>query len=85
MQRLEVRLEPSLHDRLRQLAEDRHRSMSDVIRQLIDDAYSELARARRIAAARELGEMEAFDVGTPEELKAEILTMWDEAIPDDLR
>jgi predicted transcriptional regulator len=85
VQRLEVRLEPDRYARLRRIAEERHRSMSDVVRELIDDAYAEIERARRIAAARRLGEMELFDVGTPEELKAEILTMWDERIPDDFR
>lgn len=85
MQRLEVRLEPDLYERLRRLAEERRRSMSDVVRELIDDAYAEIERTRRIAAAEELGEMRAFDVGTPGELKAEIETMWDERIPDDLR
>jgi predicted transcriptional regulator len=84
MQRLEVRLEPDRYARLRRLAEARHRSMSDVVRELIDDAYAEIERARRIAAAEELGQMNAFHVGTPEELKAEIESMWDERIPDDL-
>lgn len=85
MQRLEVRLEPDRYARLRQLAEERHRSMSDVVRELIDEAYAEIERARRIAAAEELGQMNAFRVGAPEELRAEIETMWDERIPHDLR
>ncbi len=77
MQRLEVRLEPELHAQLRRLSEERHRSMSSVIRLLIEEAYAELERADRIRAAEELGSMEAFDLGTPEELEAEIEAMYD--------
>jgi predicted transcriptional regulator len=85
MQRLEVRLEPDRYAQLQRLAQERHRSMSDVVRQLIDEAYEELARAERVAAARRLGELELFEVGTPEELEAEIETMYDECLPPDLR
>lgn len=80
-ERLEVRLEPERHARLRRLAAARHRTLSDMVRELIDDAYNELERADRLAAARELGAMNAFDVGTPEELKAEIEAMYDD-LPD---
>lgn len=77
-ERLEVRLEPERHARLRRLAEARHHSLSDMVRELIDDAYMELERADRLAAARRLGQMEVLDVGTPEELNAEIETMYDD-------
>lgn len=77
MQRLEVRLEPELHERLRSLAEERNESMSDVIRELIDRAYEDLDRARRLHAVEELGKMNLFDVGEPEDLEREIETMYD--------
>jgi predicted DNA-binding protein len=82
MQRLEVRLEPERHERLRRLAEARGESMSDVVRDLIDAAYTELDRADRLAAVDRLAELELFEVGTPDELKREILTMWDEDSAD---
>jgi predicted transcriptional regulator len=75
--RLEVRLGPEGQERLRRIAHHRHKGMSEVVRDLIDDAYEELRRADRIAAARELGEMQALELGTPEELEAEIETMYD--------
>lgn len=80
-ERLEVRLEPERHARLRRLAAARHRTLSGVVRELIDDAYDELERARRVAAARRLGQMEVLDLGTPEELNAEIETRYDD-LPD---
>jgi len=77
-ERLEVRLEPERHARLRRLAAARHQTLSDMVRELIDDAYNELERADRLAAARRLGQMEVLDVGTPEQLNAEIETMYDD-------
>lgn len=77
MQRLEVRLEPELHERLRYIAEERNESMSNVIRELIDRAYEELDRARRLRAVEELSKMNLFDVGEPEDLEREIETMYD--------
>jgi predicted transcriptional regulator len=75
--RLEVRLGPEGQERLRRIAHHRHKGMSEVVRDLIDDAYEELRRADRIAAAEELGAMQAFQLGTPEELKREILSMYE--------
>lgn len=78
-ERLDVRLAPDEADRLRKVAMARGKTVSDVIRDLIDAAYEEIDRARRIRAARELGSMEYYDVGTPEEVRAEILTKYDDA------
>jgi len=79
-ERLDVRLTPDEADRLRKIALARGKTVSDVIRDLIDAAYEEIARARRIRAAEEIAAMEYFDVGAPEKLKAEILTMYDDDV-----
>jgi len=79
-ERLDVRLAPDEADRLRKVALARGKTVSDVIRDLIDAAYEEIARARRIRAAEEIAAMEYFDVGAPEKLKAEILTMYDDDV-----
>lgn len=77
MPRLEVRLEDEQQARLRRVAEARGRTSSEVVRELIDQAYEELDRAERVAAARRLGEMNIGYWETPEDLEAEIETMYD--------
>jgi uncharacterized protein (DUF1778 family) len=62
-ERLDVRLAPDEADRLRKIAMARGKTVSDVIRDLIDTAYEEIARTRRIRAAHDLGAMEYYDVG----------------------
>jgi uncharacterized protein (DUF1778 family) len=76
-ERLDVRLAPDEADRLRKVAMARGKTVSDVIRDLIDAAYEEVARARRIRAAEELAAMEVFDFDTVEEINGEIEASYD--------
>ena len=55
--RLEVRLDPERRSRLEELAREKGAPISEVVRQLIDDAYEEIDRARRRRAVERMASM----------------------------
>ena len=62
--RLEVRLDLEHRSRLDEIARDRGAPISEVVRALIDDAYEELDRGRRLMAAERLA---SYSVDVPED------------------
>ena len=79
-QRLEVRLDPNRKQKIEKIAELRGECVSDVIRDLIDQAYDGLDRERRHRAALDLIEMEVGDNPDPETLSRELEKAYE--IPD---
>ncbi len=66
--RLEVRLDPERRSRLDEIARDRGAPVSEVVRALIDDAYEELDRDRRLMAAERLASYSVDVPDDPQEL-----------------
>ncbi len=62
--RLEVRLDPERRSHLEEIARERGAPISEVVRQLIDDAYEEIDRARR---RRAVEEMKSMSLPVPED------------------
>jgi uncharacterized protein (DUF1778 family) len=69
IERLEVRLDPEHRKRLAAVAAAQGKQVSDVVRQMIDQAYEDIRRQERVRAARELGEFAIEDVPDPDVLK----------------
>ncbi len=61
MARLDVRLDAERRQRLEKIAEEWGAPISEVVRRLIDDAYEEIARERRVEAVRRLASLEVED------------------------
>ncbi|MSV30887.1 MAG: ribbon-helix-helix protein, CopG family [Bryobacterales bacterium] len=59
-----------LYGRLAQLAEQRHSSVDDLVREACRAPYSRATRAERVAAVKSLATLN-LPVGTPEEMKRE--------------
>ena len=72
MARLDVRLDSEHRRRLEKLAEEKGEPISEVVRRLIDDAYQEIMRERRIRAAETLASLEVEDPPDPEQLSREL-------------
>ena len=66
--RLEVRLDPERRSRLEELAREKGAPISEVVRQLIDDAYEEIDRARRRRAVEIMKSMSLPVPEDPQEL-----------------
>ena len=49
-----------------------NKPLSEVLRQMIDEAYERVDREERMAAARRLGELEVEDVPDPETLNRQL-------------
>ena len=64
--RLEVRLDRERRRKLGESAATRGARVSEVIREMIDQAYEETRRADRLRAAQELAQLEVEDVPDPE-------------------
>ena len=62
--RLEVRLDTERHSRLELVAREMGAPISEVVRHLIDDAYEEIGRARRLRAVER---MAAMSLDVPED------------------
>ncbi len=60
--RLEVRLDRERRRKLTEIAAARGAPVSQVIREMIDQAYEEARRADRLRAAQELAQLEVEDV-----------------------
>lgn len=78
--RLEVRLDTEHQRRLEVVLEERRVAVSELVRQLIDAAYEEIALARRLEAVRQIAAMGIEDVPDPEELSRQLARTYD--IPD---
>ena len=66
--RFEVRLEKDCRERLAELAESKGVTATELIRQLIDQAYEEILRENRLRAAEELIAMNVEVPSDPAEL-----------------
>ena len=66
--RLEVRLDPERRSRLEAIAREKDAPISEVVRGLIDDAYEEIDRARRLRAGERMAAMEIDVPEDPEEI-----------------
>jgi predicted DNA-binding protein len=71
-ERLEVRLDSEHRRRLMEIASVRGKPISDIVRDLIDTAYDEVDRAKRLRAAEELGKLEIEDVPEPDVLARQL-------------
>jgi len=72
-ERLEVRLDRERRRKLSELAQGRGVPVSQAVRQMIDEAYKEALRERRIRAARELAQLAVEDVPHPATEPADFL------------
>jgi len=70
--RYEIRLDSEHRRKLSELAVVRDAPASEVVREIIDEAYENVLREKRIAAARELAAMEIEDVPDPETLSRQL-------------
>jgi len=70
--RLEVRLDPERRRKLSELATEHGAPVSEVVRQMIDQAYEETLRVRRLRAARQLARLAVEDVPDPETLSRQL-------------
>ena len=71
-ERLEVRLDRERRRKLSELAQGRGVPVSEAVRQMIDEAYKETLRERRIRAARELALLAVEDVPDPTTLSRQL-------------
>lgn len=71
-ERLEVRLDRERRRKLSELAAAHGAPVSEVVRQMIDQAYEEALRLRRLHAARELARLAVEDVPDPETLSRQL-------------
>ena len=72
MARLDVRLADEQRRRLDEIVEVRGQLLSEVVRGLIDDAYEDVMRERRRAAARRLSALEVEEPPDPAQLSREL-------------
>ena len=71
-ERLEVRIDEERRRRLNEVASRRGAPVSEVVRSMIDRAYEDLVRERRLEAARAIAAMAVEDVPEPEELSRQL-------------
>jgi predicted DNA-binding protein len=76
-ERLEVRLDPEHRRKLEEITAARGAPVSQVVRELIDQAYEEADRAARREAARRIGELQIEEVPDPEELSRQLDNKYD--------
>jgi predicted DNA-binding protein len=76
-ERLEVRLDPEYRRKLSELAAAHGAPVSEVVRHIIDQAYEDALRLRRVRAARELGRLEVEAVPDPEILSRQLEGTYD--------
>ena len=72
MPRLDVRLDAEQRRRLDELAAERGAPISEVVRRLIDDAYEDVMRKRRLEAVERMANLNVEDVPDPAELSREL-------------
>ena len=72
-ERVEVRPEPEMRGKLKEVAAARGSSISELVRDLIQRSHEEeVAGAARLAAVERIGQMEVQDVPEPAELKRQL-------------
>ena len=72
-ERVEVRLDPEMRGKLKEVAAARGSSISELVRDLIQRSHEEeVAGAAQLAAAERIGQMEVQDVPEPAELKRQL-------------
>lgn len=71
-ERLEVRLDSEHRRRLAEIAAERGTTLSEIVRQMIDQTYEETRRAGRLRAAREIAAMGVEDVPDLESLRRQL-------------
>ncbi len=71
-ERLEVRLDRERRRKLSELAAAHGAPVSEVVRQIIDQAYEEAVRVRHLRAAQELAGLAIEDVPDPEILSSQL-------------
>jgi Arc/MetJ-type ribon-helix-helix transcriptional regulator len=76
-ERLEVRLDSEHRQKLAELVERERASISEVIRRLIDQAYEDSLRERRLELVREIAALEIEDVPDPDELSRQLDRTYD--------
>ena len=72
MARLNVRLDAEQRRRLEELAEAKAKPISDIVRDLIDDAYEHVLGERRRQAVERLMKLEVEDPPDPATLSCEL-------------
>ena len=72
MARLDVRLDAEQRQRLEELVAERGASISEVVRRLIDDAYEDVMRKRRMEAVERMVSLNVEDVPDPDTLSREL-------------
>jgi len=80
-ERLEVRLDAERRRKLCELAASRHASLSQFLRQVIDELYERSDLERRLQAAQALAAMEIEDVPDPATLKRQLVSTHDTCLP----
>ena len=70
--RLEVRLDRERRRKLREIATTRGAPVSEVIREMIDQAYEEARWADRLRAAQEIAQLQVEDVPDQETLNRQL-------------
>ena len=75
--RFEVRLDKECRDKLDELAESKGKTAAEIVRQLIDEAFQEVLRERRIQAAEDLISMNTEIPPDPDELTRQLGTTHD--------
>ena len=72
MARLDVRLDAERRRRLEEVVEARGAPISEVVRRLIDDAYEDVMRKRRMGAVKRLVGLDVEDPPDPATLSREL-------------
>jgi hypothetical protein len=80
-ERYEIRLDKEHRARLGELAATYGVPGSTVVKELIDKAYEEKARERRLAAARRIAELEVEDVPDMKTLRKQLNSTYDVRLP----
>lgn len=75
--RLEIRLDAERRRRLTELAENRHLSISDFVRSLLDREYEEWLETRRIHAAKAIASLAIEEVPEPDLLDQQLGKAYD--------
>ena len=76
-ERLEVRLDGEHRRRLKELAETRRSSISELVREMIDREYEAVQLERRLQLVREIAGMNVEDVPDPETLSKQLAQTYD--------
>ncbi len=80
-ERLEVRLDEERRRKLAELARERGLAISQAVRTMIDEAYEDVTRERRLRAARELAAMTIEEMPEPDVLARELEETYETGLP----